>query len=74
MKKFLFELVSDAQGRSDEMALLSICGVVSYIGLEIFSVVVRHQPFQPEGFGMGLSSAIAAGAFGLGLGNRLGGE
>lgn len=74
MKRFLCELVSDPQGRSDELALLSICGVMSFIGLELFAVVVRHQMFQPEGFGIGLGSAIAAGAFGMGLRRRLGDE
>lgn len=54
------------------MAVLSICGVMTYIGLELFAVVVRHQMFQPEGFGMGLGSAIAAGAFGMGLRSRMG--
>lgn len=72
MRRFLFELVSDAEGRSDELALLSICGVLTYIGLELFAVVVRHQLFHPEGFGMGLGSAIAAGAFGMGVRRRLG--
>lgn len=72
MKRFLFDLVADAEGRSDEMALLSILGVLAYIGLGIFAVVVRHQPFSPEQFGMGLGSAIAAGAVGMGLKRRLG--
>jgi hypothetical protein len=73
MKKFLCELVSDSNGRSDELAVLSILGVVSFIGLEVFTVLVRHQQFDPERFGMGLGSAIAAGAIGMGLANRYGG-
>lgn len=72
MRRFLFELISDADGRSDELALLSICGVLTFIGLELFAVVVRHQLFHPEAFGMGLGSAIAAGAFGMGVRSRLG--
>ncbi|MGC9269012.1 hypothetical protein [Acidiphilium sp.] len=73
MKRFFFELVSDANGRSDEMAVLSIIGVLTFIGLELFTVLVRHQQFEPERFGMGLGSAIAAGAIGMGLSSRFGG-
>lgn len=72
MKRFLFDLVSDPTGRSDVMAFLSIIGVLSFIGLELFAVLVRHQRFDPEGFGMGLGSAIAAGAIGMGLTSRFG--
>lgn len=72
MKRILFELISDSNGRSDEMAVLSIIGVLSFIGLEIFTVLFRHQSFEPERFGMGLGSAIAAGAIGMGLSSRFG--
>lgn len=72
MKHFLIGLVSDAKGRSDEMALLSIIGVLVFIGLEVFSVVWRHQPFEPDGFGMGLGSAIGAAAVGMGLKSHFG--
>ncbi|MDD2877995.1 MAG: hypothetical protein PHT60_13650 [Acidiphilium sp.] len=68
----MFELVSDANGRSDEMAVLSIIGVITFIGLELFTVLVRHQLFDPEHFGMGLGSTIAAGALGMGLSTRFG--
>jgi hypothetical protein len=73
MKRILFEMITDANGRADELALLSIMGVLSFIGLELFSVLVRHQGFEPERFGMGLGSAIAAGAIGMGLNSRFGG-
>ncbi len=74
MRRFLHEIVSDAAGRSDGMALLSVLGVLSYICLGVFAVVVRGQPFAPEAYGMGLGSAIAAGAFGMGLKARFGGD
>ncbi len=73
MRRILFEMISDANGRADELALLSIVGVLSFIGLELFSVLIRHQSFEPEQFGMGLGSAIAAGAIGMGLSSRFGG-
>ncbi|MCF3945322.1 hypothetical protein AiwAL_04605 [Acidiphilium sp. AL] len=72
MKPFLLSLVSDSKGRSDEMAMLSILGVLTFIGLEAFSVILRHQPFEPDRFGMGLGSAIGAAAIGMGLKSRLG--
>lgn len=43
MKAFLLGLVSDVQGRSDEMALLAILGMLTFLGLQIFVVVIRHQ-------------------------------
>ncbi|HQT59834.1 MAG TPA: hypothetical protein PLV07_02385 [Acidiphilium sp.] len=73
MRRFLLEIVSDAAGRSDGMALLSVLGVLSYIFLGVFAVVVRGQRFEPDAYGMGLGSAIAAGAFGMGLKARLAG-
>jgi hypothetical protein len=73
MKRILAELISDSNGRADELAVLSIIGVLSFIGLELFAVLVRHQAFEPERFGMGLGSAIAAGAIGMGLSSRFGG-
>lgn len=70
MRRFLKELLTDAQGRADEMALLTILGLVSFIGLEIFAVVVRHQRFDAGGYGMGLGSAIGAATIGMGLKSR----
>ena len=73
MKKFLVGLVSDVQGRSDEMALLAILGVLTFLGLQIFAVVVRQQHFEPEAFGLGFGAAIGAAATGMGLKSHLGG-
>ena len=72
MKWFLLSLVTDSRGRSDEMAILSILGVVTFIGLEVFSVVVGHHVFEPDRFGIGLGSAIAAASIGMGLKSRFG--
>lgn len=73
MKRFINELLTDAGGRSDELALLAILGVLTFIGLEIFAVIVRHQPFAPEQFGVGLGSALAAASVGMGFKTRCGG-
>lgn len=72
MNSFIWNLVSDADGKADEMALLSIFGVLTFIGLELFVVIVRHQMFQPDRFGLGLGSAIAAASIGMGLKSRFG--
>lgn len=72
MKEFFLGLISDGDGRSDEMAVLSIIGVATFIGLEIFSVVLRRQPFIPDQFGLGFGSVIGTAALGMGLKSRLG--
>ncbi|MGC8530467.1 MAG: hypothetical protein ACP5M1_00380 [Acidiphilium sp.] len=72
MRAVLRGLLTDAQGRIDEMALLTILGLLSFIGLEIFAVVVRHQHFDAEGYGMGLGSAIGAATLGMGLKSKFG--
>ena len=73
MKSFLIGFVSDVQGRSDEMALLAILGVLTFLSLQIFVVVARHQNFEPESFGVGFGAAIGAAATGMGLKSRFGG-
>lgn len=73
MKVFLVQLLTDSEGRSDELALLAILGVLTFIGLEIFAVVIRHQLFLPEQFGLGLGSALAAASVGMGIKSRCGG-
>lgn len=61
-------LIADPENRhSDEMALLSILGVLTYIGLAVYAVVVKGQAFDWQGYGMGLGAAIGAAAAGMGL-------
>lgn len=73
MKSFILGFVSDEQGRSDEMAVLAILGVLTFLALQVFAVVVRRQHFEPEAFGVGFGAAIGAAATGMGLKSRLGG-
>lgn len=73
MRRLISELLTDSEGRSDELALLAILGVLTFIGLEIFAVIVRQQEFRPEQFGLGLGSALAAASVGMGIKTRCGG-
>lgn len=73
MRAFLAQLLTDSEGRSDELAILAILGVLTFIGLEIFTVVIRHQLFAPEQFGVGLGSTLAATSVGMGIKSRCGG-
>ncbi|HQT66004.1 MAG: hypothetical protein B7Z78_11700 [Rhodospirillales bacterium 20-60-12] len=73
MKTWLSSLLAGPDQRADEMALIAICGGLSFIGLEIFAVVVRHQLFDPVAFGEGFGGAISAVALGMGLKAKCGG-
>lgn len=53
--------------RADEMAGLAILGVLTFLGLEIYSVAWQGRAFDPAGFGQGLGLALAAAAIGMGL-------
>ncbi len=67
MKHFFNALLNDNQGRPDEQALISITGAVVFFGLEIYSVAVRGQSFDPFGFGAGIGALLGATSAGFGL-------
>ncbi len=67
MSQFLKDLLTDHQGRVDEQALLSVCGAVVFLGLEIYAVVVRGELFDPFGFGAGIGTLLGATSAGFGL-------
>lgn len=67
MKAWLAALLTDANNRADEMAVLTILGVLTFLGLSIYSVVVRGQTFDPSSYGTGLASALGAASIGMGL-------
>lgn len=67
MKDWLKQLLQDEDGEADEMALLSILGVLTFLGCEIYSVVaVEGFRFDPQTFGVGLGAALGAAAAGMG--------
>jgi hypothetical protein len=67
VKAFLRALVTDHQGHSDEQAVISILGAFVFFGLEIYSVVVRGETFDPLGFGAGIGTLLGATSAGFGL-------
>jgi hypothetical protein len=67
MNRYVSALLTDHQGRPDEQALLSIIGAAVFFGLEIYSVVVRGQAFDPFGFGAGIGTLLGATSAGFGL-------
>jgi hypothetical protein len=56
----LLELIEGADGKLDEQSALSIAGVVTFLGLEIYDVAVLHHVFDPQTFGFGFGAVMAA--------------
>ncbi len=67
MNRFVAQLLSDEKGNPDEQALISLAGAAVFLGLEVFSVVIRGQPFDPLSFGAGIGTLLGATSAGFGL-------
>ncbi len=67
MNRWLTELLTDSHGQTDEQALISLIGAGVFFGLEIYSVVIRCQPFDAFGFGAGIGALLGATSAGFGL-------
>ncbi len=67
MNHFFNALLTDNQGRPDEQALISVIGAIVFFSLEIYSVAVRGQNFDPFGFGAGIGALLGATSAGFGL-------
>jgi hypothetical protein len=67
VNRFLTALLTDNQGRPDEQALISISGAMVFFSLEIYSVAVKGQNFDPFGFGAGIGALLGATSAGFGL-------
>jgi len=72
MSKWFSDLLGDEHGRVDEMVLLSIFSVLTFIGLAIYAVVLHHQVWEPVPYGQGLGYVLSAAMVGMGLKKRLG--
>jgi hypothetical protein len=68
---WLEALLSDGRGQPDEQALISLAGAAVFFGLEIYSVVVHGQNFDPLSFGAGVGTLMGATSAGFGLRSRL---
>jgi len=64
---FFRQLFIGANGNADEMAVLCVLGLLTFLALSIWTVVVQDKPFDPQAFGIGLGAAIGAAALGMGL-------
>lgn len=64
---FFRQLFIGKGGNADEMAVLAVLGVLTFLGLAVYAVVGKGQAFDPQAFGIGLGSAIGAAAIGMGL-------
>ncbi len=49
----------------DITRIMSLAGMVTYLGLSIYNVVWQKQPWQPHEFGIGLGAVIAAAGIAL---------
>jgi hypothetical protein len=63
----LAELIEDDKGKLDEQALLAIIIGLTFVGLEIWTVVVMRQPFHPGDFGDAAALYVVGSPGGLGL-------
>jgi hypothetical protein len=71
MKTWIAGLFSDGHGQPDEQALISVIGAAVFFGLEIYTVVVHGQNFDPLAFGAGVGTLMGATSAGFGLRARL---
>lgn len=71
MSSWIAGLFSDGQGRPDEQAVISVAGAAVFFGLEIYTVVVHGQNFDPLAFGAGVGALMGATSAGFGLRARL---
>jgi hypothetical protein len=62
---------SDEHGQPDEQALISVAGAAVFFGLEIYTVIVHGQNFDPLAFGAGVGTLMGATSAGFGLRARL---
>ncbi len=67
MNKFVSQLLSDGRGGADEQALISLASAAVFLGLQVFVVVHRGQPFDPLSFGAGVGTLLGATSAGFGL-------
>jgi hypothetical protein len=71
MSNWIAGLFSDGHGQPDEQALISVVGAAVFFGLEIYTVVVHGQNFDPLAFGAGVGTLMGATSAGFGLRARL---
>lgn len=71
MLKLLREILMGPKTEADGILLASWLGLLTFLSLEIFSVVVQQKEFDPQAFGLGLGAVIGAGGLAQGFKNRM---
>lgn len=68
MKTFLKHLFTEVDGESFDLArVLAACSVLSGIGLQIYAVGWKGQPFDMQIFGVGTGALFAGVGVALGM-------
>lgn len=70
MKKLCRELIVGPKDNAEGLTLMTWLGMLTYLGLAIWAVVGKGQPFDPQAYGIGFGAALGAAAAGLGLKSR----
>ena len=66
--KFLIELMTEADNTTPCIfRVLSLLVILFFLGESVYSLVVDHKPFDPQGFGVGIGATLAGVGVALGL-------
>jgi hypothetical protein len=68
----LVEFLNGPDGKLDEISMLSILGVLTYLALASVALW-RGQAWDPRAFADGLGKVLLAASFGMGIKAKLGG-
>ena len=72
MLRGLKDCITETDGESiDVIRLLLIAGVICFLILSIFDVIVAKHPFEFMGFGTGLGGLLGGGGSGMAIRGRL---
>lgn len=61
MRSMFSDIITNTAGDATDIAkIMGLLGFLTYLSLEIFSVVWRHQTFNGVDFGAGMAGVVAA--------------
>lgn len=68
MKSFLKNLFTEMDGESFDLArVLAACSILAGIGLQVYAVAWKGQPFDMQVFGVGTGALFAGVGVALGM-------
>lgn len=59
MRSFFARLADSSDASVEAHIVLGACAVLGFVGLAVYNVAVLKQPFDPSGYGTGLSLTFA---------------